>query len=180
MKFEAKYKPELCASGDESRQHLFNVHFDAEKKRLVATDGHRLVMVPCEPEEHDATGWITEDALKLARKDAKKQRDGKAQLGANGALVTSGCSMERPKSSADGGEDFPPYQKIIPTYDPKAKDITQIGLSAVLLHGIMKALGSTHGNVVLTMRGPLDPILVTMTRDTKDAEALAVLMPTRL
>jgi hypothetical protein len=176
MKFDAKYKPELCTSADETRPHLCNVHFDAEKKCLVATDGHRMVMVPCVPEEHDVTGWITEDALKLARKDAKKRRDETAQLGANGALVTSGCSMERPAASTEWGQAFPPYQKVIPTYDPKGKGITQIGLNVELLYGIMKALGAAHGNVVLTIRGKLDPILVT----TSEAEAIGVLMPVRV
>jgi DNA polymerase III sliding clamp (beta) subunit (PCNA family) len=181
MRFDPKYKPELCSSPDETHPHLTDVEFSVEDRCMVATDGHRLIRVPCQPEDGDTSGAITEAALKAARKAAGTagKRSGDAQLGVNGCYAFPGGTIERQPRS----EQFPPWKRVIPANNEVgAEGTVTIALNARYLHEIANALGSKHGNVMLTFKAPakpadaiLDPIVIRAESD----EAIAVLMPVR-
>jgi DNA polymerase III sliding clamp (beta) subunit (PCNA family) len=181
MRFDPKYKPELCSSPDETRPHLTDVEFSVEDRCMVATDGHRLIRVPCQPEDGDTSGIITEAALKAARKAAPK-RSTEAQLGVNGCYAFPGGTIERQPR----GEQFPPWKRVIPANNEVgAEGTVTIALNARYLHEIANALGSKHGNVMLTFKAPskpadaiLDPIVI-RTGSEDDDDAIALLMPVR-
>ena len=68
---------------------------------VIATDGHMLVALPVEREEHDVDGWVSVDALKAARK-LDKQSD-VASITANGVCALSnGATFPRPNAAKDG------------------------------------------------------------------------------
>jgi len=170
MKFDPKYKPELCASKDYTRPHLAHVELDIAHKRMVATDGHALVVVPVTVEEHDASGPISKDALVAARK-AVKNTNGDAWIKANGALAVYGATLDRPEART-----FPPVDQVIPK-DRKAT----ISLNAKLLKDIADALGAKDGVITIGLDGDDDPIMVWGgSSKGREGEPFAVLMPCRL
>ena len=165
-------KVELCASKDATRLHLSGVHLNVETKRLVATDGERLVIVPCEVSDGDVSGLLPVAALVEARK-----QDG--QISANGAAVLSnGATFERPDAT------FPPYESIL---SPERGQAFTFGLNAQHLLDIAKALGADKGDYGKRRRP-----MITLTIDTNDAlapihvgnhrdpESIGVLMPCRV
>lgn len=169
-------KVELIASKDVTLQHLMHAHLDAEKKRLVATDGHRMVIVPVTVEKGDDSGSIPVDAIKQARKLAGKSRD-EAQVKANGAIVLeSGATMPRPKV------DFPPYEQVVPSYRPGTGGTVTIAFNARYLHELAQALGTEHVEltfkVVRAGARIVDPIIVGRNGSRYEAkDPLGVLMP---
>lgn len=175
MRFDSKYKPELCASKDLTRENLLFVELDVKEQALLATDGHRLIKVPCIPEDGDVTGPVTADALKAARKAAKVRRSAFADLKANGALtLPDGTSLPRP-----GSRQFPPWQEAI----PRTEGRRQIAFNAKYLKEIADALGSDDGIVVLSIgEDARDPLLVYAFGENQLAadgplDPFAVLMP---
>ena len=66
MKFEARYFPEKAVSRD--REHLKHVHLDIKARKLVATDGHMMVVIPCEPDKADSDGPVSVVAIEYARR----------------------------------------------------------------------------------------------------------------
>jgi DNA polymerase III sliding clamp (beta) subunit (PCNA family) len=179
MKFDPKVRPEVFASKDETRTHLVNVHLDLEAKRLVATDGHRLIATPVEDVEADHGGPITAAALAEARKLTTRKRGGhEARLGANGALtLLNGATFPRPEP-----EQFPDWQRVVPSWRTAltivSEDFTAprtIGVNAKYLAGVFEAIGD--GQVDMTVRGELDPIEFRFTGEL--GETVMVVMPMR-
>lgn len=136
MIFDPKYQPELIASTDATRPYLIHVELDVTGKRMLATDGHRLVVVPCEPQEHDTSGPVTGEALKGARKFAKRAKQPTTALSANGALVYPGVTLERPSR---GDAQYPPVDRVIPG-EPE-RSIT-ISFNPKYLYELALALGT--------------------------------------
>lgn len=175
MLYDKRYRPEVCASSDEAREVLANVHFDAQKRCMVATDGHVLVKVPVDcVDDHDTTGPIPVAALKAANKHGGK-REPLATMHANGSvMLASGVTMPRPEDIV-----FPDWERVIPT-DFGQQSVT-FTINADLLARIQKALGSN--GVTLTVRVDGDgmaPILVKPNDAISKADgALGVLMPMR-
>lgn len=176
MKFSAKCKPELCASKDETRPHINRVELDVANKKMVATDGHRMVVIPVETDDHDTSGPISSAALDAARKHAKKT-GGDAEIKSNGALVVAGATFDRDKNAMA----FPPWKMVV----PKRAPIT-IRLNAKYLLEIAKAIGSKDDLVALAITGDLDPILVYANNGATNEryldgenDAFGVLMPCR-
>ena len=170
MKFDPKYKPELCASKDETRPNMCHVELDVKEKRMVATNGHCMVVVPVTVEEHDTSGPISKDALVAARKLAKNT-NGDACIKANGSLAVHGATFDRPEA-----RQFPPVDQVIPP-DRKAT----ISFSAKYLKEIADALGSKDGVVTLAIDGDCDAITVWsgISKGAK-GDPFAVLMPCRM
>lgn len=177
MLFPINYKPELCASNDETRPHICEVYLDAEKGKLCATNGHVLVRLPVEtsqdPDKPDVTGFVSRDALAVARKNG-------GQLECSSELKTAnGQAFPRPSK----GEVFPPYQKVIPA--PKETDI-KVGLNPQYLWDMARALGwekKTHKCMVLHIdpTDPLSPVRVTLgdSDPAGETDALGVIMTMR-
>jgi len=183
VKFDAKYKPELAASDDQTRPHLANVYLDAKNKRLVGTNGHVLVSVPVQSDggevsaDHpdDTSGFVSKEALKAARES------GDGIVRANSHLYTSD-DRSFPRPDGDGCT-FPPYAKVIP--EKEDSDIV-IGVSAKYLVEIAKALGygsAKSKNMGLKLRikpsDLLGPITVTVATEDDDG-AVAIIMPMRI
>ena len=73
MKFNRDCQIEkVCTHPKMIRPPLENVWLDIEKKRLLATDGKIMAIVPCEPEEGDISGYISPESIKTYRQASKK------------------------------------------------------------------------------------------------------------
>ena len=175
MILKRELEPERCVSGDATRLHLCNLHLDVDAKRLCATDGHCLVVVPVEVQSGDTSGFVTPAALKAARKAGKK---GDTALGCNGSLaIPNGAIFPRPSDSAQ----FPPWRQIVPQGKPGDVGTMTFGFNARLLLEVAKGIGAAENHVQVTIPLPdrdddfLEPILVTGT----DPDAFGVIMPVR-
>lgn len=173
MRFDPKIKPEVFASKDETRTHLLHVHLDREEKKLVATDGHRLIVTPVDDVDADHEGPVTAEALVAARKVARQTKE--PWLGANGMLaLQNGTTFARPKP-----EPFPPWQRVMPdrltvvgeNYAPPRSAC----INAEYLGGVFQAVGK--GMVEITIRGELDPIEFRFQGEL--GETVMVVMPMR-
>jgi hypothetical protein len=173
MRLDTKYKPELCVSKDGTRPNLAACHLAVEDSRIVATDGHMLVSLPCEL-AGDTEGPISKEALVAARKFAKKTKQEMLHVGANGKYTLEDGSV-LPRTEAP---DFPPYKQVIPSYEEE--ETLTFGINAELLATLQKALGAD--GVRVTVKIPrkgehmMDPILV---ENASDREAIGVVMPFR-
>lgn len=103
-------------------------HLDVENSKLIATDGHRMVVLPVELDADDTTGEITRDVLKSARKINRET----AEVRANGGYTLSDGSTS-PRSSITS---YPNWERVVP---PKGR--LEIILNARYLHEISQALG---------------------------------------
>jgi hypothetical protein len=98
----------LTRRDEEAPEYTRHVWYDVENGRLVATNGHALVIAAVEPETGDVTGPITIQAIHYAR--------GCTKLG-NGSSVICEQKQFRFADGAIGirpqGE-FPDYEAIVP------------------------------------------------------------------
>lgn len=171
MKIDMSYQIELCASKDDTRPSLRHAYYQPDKARIVATDGHRLAIVPVTVDPGDTAGYVTDDALKAARKVGRKV-NGIAEIAANGTLHTGAGAFPRPTEGT-----FPPVDAVIPEYRAGADRTASVTFNPELLTGIVKAIGAAKGPVTLTF-DPEDPyaaIVVT----AADNGTIGVLMPMR-
>jgi hypothetical protein len=173
VKFKAELRPELCASTDMTHPRLEHVYFDKDGARLVATNGHMIISVPCEPEAGDVTGLVPCRALKAARKRRQKG-EGRLRLGKK--LTDDGNELHRRR---DG--QFPPYKQVMPTFKRGDMGTVTFGINPLLLVALARAAGneSSHPLVTLTLKitdEMLDIILVDP-RGSKGVEA--AVMPAR-
>jgi DNA polymerase III sliding clamp (beta) subunit (PCNA family) len=67
-----KSKIELVAAKNDCRFYLNDPYFDAEGKRLIATNGHVLAIIPVEETDGDVSGPVSRDAIAAARKATKE------------------------------------------------------------------------------------------------------------
>ena len=123
---------------------LQNVFFDKEKGKLIATDGKRMAIVTAEAEEGDTSGFVSPEALKEYRRQAKKSA---VSLLVNGKQIVGPFSLDRPTQEQVG--NFPNWQAVLPTKNDKVT--LKIGLNAKLLWELAQALGS-EGVVTLELR----------------------------
>lgn len=181
MLMSKKLKPELIVSKDEIRVNMTAVHLDTEIKRLIATDGHMLVSVPIETQEHDTTGPVPVEAFKRARTLATKS-DPEVQIQANGSIVMrDGGTMPR----EDVGK-FPDFNQVMPSFGPYEAGTMTVSFNPALLMELVKAIGieKTCG-IRLTFKvdsslptsGDLGPLLIES--NDSNNKAIGVLMPMR-
>lgn len=152
MKFDRKFKPELCASQDLTRESLAHVELDTESKVMVATNGGCMVVIPVTLDSNDKSGPIHTDALTVARKAAKKLKQTDAEINANGVLniPAAGIDMQRPSERG-----FVQWEQAV----PKDRKVT-VAFNAKMLKDIADAIGSPDGVVYLSIGEELDPIVV--------------------
>lgn len=140
MKFPTNSKPELCISKDKHRGSLSEPYLDTESDipMLVTTDGHRMTAIPVEADKAEH-GWINPNAVKAARKLAKKSE--KAGISCNGTLtVTDGTQFPRSTDQSTGFSRFPNWRQIIPAKDRPIN--FRVAFNAKFLAEIAEALGS--------------------------------------
>ncbi len=194
MRFDSKYVPELSASTDETRPQLCHVELDVAGKRLLATDGHRLVVIPCEPEAGDVSGPITAVALTAARKHAKAvakavpkyqrdKHDSRARIHANGSLAVgdeSNPGPTFPRPTRDEYSAYPPVDKVIPkNMTPGSDGTVTFGINARYLAELAKAMGAENIQVTVRISDALAPVIIRTSEGSSDAP-LSVCMPVRI
>lgn len=177
MRLDKKCKIELVASSDSTRSHLCHPFLDVDAKVLVATDGHRLIKHPVEVDPADVSGYISADALKVARKLNRADAQLVIRATSDALELLDGTIMPRPTSK----NSFPPYDRVIPNYDNR--DTITVALDAKYLMELCQALGGNAKDgtaVSLTFPLPtdgdamLDPFVVDR---SAGSEAVAILMP---
>lgn len=114
--------------------------------RIVATDGHRLIVVPVELDDSDTMGSIPISAFVLARKTAFKHMPDIIIYCTEGVCsMTDGGTVPRP----DIGR-FPLWRAIV-TPDPIEREIS---FDPSLLLSLCKAMGTLDR---VTLKIPVNP-----------------------
>lgn len=181
MKFNTRYRPELLAFRGITRPHLSCVWLDAEKQRLVATNGHAIVALPCTAEDGDKTGALTPATLRAAR--ARSIR-GEAKVKARTKLADTGESIHHRPQVA-----YPAWTTVIdPGFKRGDAGTVTFGVNPMLLMAIAQASGASMiGNgplLSLTVKIPekgkdmIDPILVRLEYGSNAEQAIC--MPARV
>lgn len=157
MKIDPRYKPELCASKDESRFNIMSPWLDPEAKAVLATDGIKLVVCPAE------------------EVDGEARSVGVAQL----ALA------RHPDCAPMGPMTFPKWREVVPTWKEGDPGTVTIGLNAAFLRDIARALGARRNMVRITVSLEAmerqEVILVRALDASEDGDgAYGLLMPCRL
>jgi hypothetical protein len=105
-------KIESAASKGESRYTLRAVQLDVERKRMMATDGHILAIVPVEVTEADHSGLIGLDVLKSLRAMQKRAKSVPVEVMVNGKVTAEG-NGERAEYELVTGQ-FPNMDMVVP------------------------------------------------------------------
>src|SRR5690242_1015835 len=71
ISFDRRLDPTMTVCQDPTREMISGVQLDAKNKRLVSTDGHRLIAIPVEIDGNAVDGKIDPAQLTDARKRAK-------------------------------------------------------------------------------------------------------------
>lgn len=173
MKLHKTCQVEKVTSSDRTRPVLSHAFLSGET--LIATDGKAMIQLPVERSEGDEDGFVTVEALKAARKEAK--RADALELKANGCLaLPSGASFPRPIEARIGR--WPNCQAVwAPVWEKPVA--MRIAFSAELLANLAEAMG-TEG-VVLEIVSETDAIRVLPTSTRKSSPvvlgAKGILMP---
>ena len=170
-----KFNPtmiEACAAKKSDRFQRTNImqpYLDAENSRLMATDGHKLVICPVEVSADDVSGPISADAIKAAR--VAKRTVGDAEIACNGSLaVTGGPTFPR-----DENITFPDVGRVVPdTAGSKAYCI-----DAAYLLQIAKAINEDRKSTAVILHIPEDANTACKVT-TISGESYGVIMPVRI
>jgi len=190
MKFDSRWFPELAvASKYSARPQLEHAYLDTGRKRLAATNGHIMVLVPCEIEDGDTDGSVSVAAIEWARERLRDKGVGQdIQIACGERLVCDGASFDRPKEEVGA---YPPVDQAMPDQRPGAPGSVTFAVDANYIKRLANALG--HGRddedrvsmVKLTVKLPaagepmIAPLFV-MSNDDDPGDAVGVLMPCRV
>jgi hypothetical protein len=172
------------ASDDQTRLHLSSVMLGKDKKTgracVVATDGHRLARVRNCSDFEGADRLVNADDLKQAATGAVSVD---VNLGDSGACVVSYPRAGKPRVSSLAYIDasFPPFEQVIPTFDPKRKAVA-VGFNAGYLSAlslIAKACETRTGAVKCEMGDELDPAVFTAEKPG-ESDWTVFIMPMRI
>lgn len=168
-----KSKIELATSQEPSRYTLQAVHYDAEKKRFAATDGHILAVIPAEVSEGDHSGLISLDTMKALRQLQKPSKIA-LEVSTNGKISAEWGGSKIENEYATG--TFPDIDRVMPKFDGKPT----IGIDAALLIRLAQALSENCTNkravVSLWIKDANSAIGVKV----GDSDAEGVIMPVRV
>ena len=174
-------KIEAVCGTDARRGAIQQPWLDVDNKRMIATNGHVLAVLPVLPCVDDVTGTVPVDAIKAARaKGAECGGDsGECYLSANSDVSTAnGARFQRPD------ETFVDYEKVIPKKPQNDPDII---LDAALLKRLSDALHNRKGGkdcrlafwFSKTDRGAVDSGGSVRVQPPHDDERVGVIMPCR-
>ena len=169
MKIDKKYRLEKAVSTDESRENLANI--SVTRRHAIACDGKMIAIVPVEVDEGDEVGWMTPDALKLARRVNPKGLD-TIRIVLNGSQeLPDGSTAMRPSFD----EVHPPRMLQILLKAHRGRTC-RVGINTGMLKQLSEALGTEE--LILEFGSPSDAILV---RPVHQEEGVrGVLMPVRI
>lgn len=178
------------ASEDETRYVLRFVRYNAEAKRLEATDGRVLAMVPySEPGPKPETGLIPAEALgKFLRKLPKSSKCPPAQI----AHVAIGAEKVVFRQEKEGEANttvvtvddewngkFPTVDNVIPQYGSSAPSVTLGPRYVKAIADYAMKYGKPNGSIRFTL-GPEDSACDIRVELEGNEEARFILMPLRL
>src|SRR5215510_11618106 len=106
---------------DPTRTNIGHVYIDVERKRAIATDGHRLVALTIDPEEGEASGYISKDAILHAAKHTRGQLFRSAYT-----TTVGGTVFANPYAEEEHPPRYPDWEAVVPT----GKTYHVIGLDA--------------------------------------------------
>lgn len=162
---------ELAASTEASRYTLQAVKLDVEHKRIMATDGHILAIVPCEVSAEDHASLIPLDAMKQLRAMQKRSKSVPVEIRTNGKIEAVGRGEAASFEPTTG--QFPNVDMVIPQSGPAT-----ITLNVELLYRLAKAMISPDDELIvsLTIKDAQSGVLV---KTSKNPDAVGVIMPCR-
>lgn len=167
MKLNKTYRIEEACWAEKGREPLQAPHLDVENKRLVATDGRIMAILPVHPEEGDMSGPVPIEAIQASRKARER-------IHCNGLVaVEGGPTYARPDLGT-----FPALWKDITdkgvtewfAQETKAAGSVHLALDVDLLMSLAKALGKDAKASIVHLRFNADaglctgPILVTLAK----------------
>ena len=170
-------KIESAASQDPfSRYTLSAVQLDVEHKRLMATDGHILAIIPAEVEPEDHSGLISLETIKAIR-GMEKRSKASCKVQTNGKVTAHSISGEHLEQEYSTGR-FPNVDMVVPKFDGPPTVSIDVRLLMRLAEALKsEAIGKNEPAFVsLWVKDANSPVLV---KSTKDADSVGVIMPCR-
>jgi len=172
-------KIELAASTEESRYTLKAVKLDVAGKRIMATDGHILAIVPCEVGDKDKDALLSLDSIKQIRAMQKRAKSVPVEVTTNGKATAVGAGETAEYELING--TFPNVDAVIPK-GGKYEGPCTVSLNAELLLRLAKALQPEVDKrnppvVQLWIKDGNSGVLV---KCDDNPEAIGVIMPYRL
>jgi DNA polymerase III sliding clamp (beta) subunit (PCNA family) len=162
---------ENAASKESSRHTLQSVQVDVEHKRVMATDGNILAIVPCDVTDQDHSVLLTADSIKQIRAMQKRAKSIPVELVLNGKATATGKAESAEYELGKGR--FPNMDMAIPKYDDIPATVT---LNVELLYRLAKAMTAPDDPLIvtLTVKDPLSSVLV---KTRRNPDAVGVIMP---
>lgn len=111
-------KVESACSIEESRYTLQAVKLDVEKKRMLATDGHILAVVPVEVSPEDHTGLISLDTMKALRDMQRSAKSVSVEVKVNSHITAEWQGQKIEHYPVTG--QFPNCDAVIPKVEPQS------------------------------------------------------------
>ncbi len=148
MNIPKSSKIEAIPPREATRYSSTQVVLDAANRRLLATDGRCLAVVPCSVADGDTSGPIAPAAIKAARKLAGRASDATIEAGKDARLLDGtayprkddGLTTEQIVLCANG--TIPPEGR---------KPVFRVALNAALLLKLAEAAGNADGIVLLSI-----------------------------
>ena len=170
-------KIEQAASTEESPYTLKAVKLDVENKRMMATDGHILAIVPVEVDATDHSGLLSVDSMKQIRAMQRRSKSIPVNIAVNGKATATGKSETSEFELVTG--QFPNVDAVIPT-GKKYEGPATVCFNVDSLVRLAKALGADEAHqgtiVQLWIKDASSPVLV---KTSENPEAIGVLTPCR-
>lgn len=169
MQIDKKYRLEKAVSTDASRENLANI--SVTRRHAVACDGKMIAIVPVKADEGDEAGWLTPDALKLARKVNPRGLDTIPIILNGSQELPDGSTLKRPSF-----DDINPPKILQILLHAHRGRTFRVGINAGMLKGLSDALGTEE--LILEFSSPSEAILVHPIHHEEGVRG--VLMPVRL
>jgi len=182
--------PEIwkAASTDKTRHVLNGVYYEitdgpeGKQGRLIATDGRKLVYVPCQYEDGDVPGIIPNDAMKEAYKQGKKLGIVSIKTFLPEGYTVGKCKLQNAAEYSMIDGQFPKYEQVIPNFE--GKKTIKVCINPDFLIEISEAIGKGNAagttlELSLNSDGEFDlgPIVVSCGTGDKTK---AIVMPMRM
>jgi hypothetical protein len=168
----------LTRSDAEAPEYTRHVWFDVENGRLVATNGHGLVIAAVEPEDDDVTGPISREAIRYGRALANpRHRFHSDSFKCMASEYRFGDGARMPRLVT--GAKFPDYEAIIPAISgPPLLTLNPETLAQIVAAFPKQEVGKHPGSISLWIAPTENPEKPTpIVIRAHYSGGLAVLMP---
>lgn len=163
---------ELAAATDNSRYTLQAVKLDVPNRRIMATDGHILAIVPCEVAEDDHSVLISTESMKNMRAIQKRAKHVPVNIRTNGKVTVTAPSENAEYEVTTG--TFPNVDMVVREFTGAAT----ITLNVDLLMRLAKAMVPKGNNLIVSLYVK-DAQSSVMVKAGNAPDAVGVTMPCR-